>query len=241
MPHVTTARVRWRHALATALATVGLTAGGAVVAVQAAPEPSPADRSQVADERRGNPDAYKFFRFGRKVVHWNRCGAIGYKVYRKGIPRKGISDAREAMRRINRASGLKFRYRGTTRAKPKEDGAGYPARTALVIGWVPAKGVGGSAAGLGGWQANRRADITSGFVKLNRSVRLEPGFGSGSTSEYVGTMGQLIMHEAAHAVGLQHVKDKRQIMYPQMRSRPATWGAGDFNGLRKLGRLRTCR
>jgi len=231
---------RRRHALATAVASVGLVTGVGLVPVQASPQPSTVAHSQAVEQRRGNPDAYNFFRHNGKIVHWNRCGAIGFRVYAKGAPRKGIANAREAMQRINRASGLKFRYRGISRVKPNRTGSGYADGTGLVIGWLPKKQFGGGA-GLGGWQANYKGRITSGFVMINRAIKLRPGFGPGPVNGNQGTTGQILMHEAGHSVGLQHVKDKRQIMYPQMRRRPATWGAGDYNGLRKLGRIRSCR
>jgi len=238
--HACSSHRRWCHALATALAAVGLAAGVGLVPVQASPEPAQSAPAQALEQRRGNPDAYNFFRFNKRIVHWNRCGAIGYRVYAKDAPKKGLRDAQEVMRRVNFATGLKFAYRGKSRVKPNQTGANYPAGTGLVIGWLPGRSFGGSA-GYGGWQANGRGRITSGFVKINRSIKLAPGFGPGPKYGRQGTTGQILMHEAAHSVGLQHVKDKRQIMYPTMQRRRATWGAGDFNGLRKLGRIRACR
>jgi len=219
-----TAPRRWRHLLATALATVGLAAGAGLVPVQATQAPQQPSESalfQSEEKRRGNPDAYNFFRFNKRIVHWNRCGAIGYRVFVKGAPDKGLRDAQEAMRRVNVATGLKFRYRGTSRVKPNQTGANYAAGTDLVVGWLPKQRFNGNV-GLGGWQANGRGRITSGFVMINRSYKLRRGFGPGPVSGYQGTTGQILMHEAAHSVGLQHVKDKAQIMYPTMRRRPAT-------------------
>lgn len=245
MSHIPSAHLRrWRHAVATVLATTGLAIGVGLVPVHASPQPlaqaSTSALSPSLEQRRGNPDAYSFFRHNGRIVHWNRCAAIGFRVYAKGAPRKGVADAREALRRINRAGGLKFRYRGKSRVKPNTSGTGYADGTDLVIGWMPRKRLGGSA-GLGGWQSTGKGRITSGFVMINRSIKLRPGFGPGPASGFAGTTGQILMHEAGHSVGLQHVKDRAQIMYPTMRRRPATWGAGDFNGLRKLGRIRACR
>lgn len=241
---------RWRYALATTLATTGLAAGVVLVPVQASPPTTGQSAAQASQQsagaveaRRGNPKAFKFYQLNGKTVHWNRCRAIGYRVYLKGAPAKAKRDAQEAMRRVNKASGLKFRYRGISRTQPHRKGTGYARDTSLVIGWLPKERFNGNA-GLGGWWANGDGGITSGFVMINRAVKLRPGFGVGQTSGTspynVGTTGQILMHEAGHAVGLDHVKDKAQILYPQMRSRPATWGAGDYNGLKKLGRIRSC-
>ena len=44
---------------------------------------------------------------------------------------------------------------------------------------------------------------------------------------------------SGHAVGLDHVRDKRQLMYPRLQAdRPDTLGAGDRRGLRKMGKQR---
>jgi len=48
------------------------------------------------------------------------------------------------------------------------------------------------------------------------------------------------MHELAHTVGLAHVRAKAQIMFPKATRKPATWGAGDWHGLRKQGRRAGC-
>ena len=45
----------------------------------------------------------------------------------------------------------------------------------------------------------------------------------------------MILHELGHLVGLGHVKDKRQNMYPVISARNVHYASGDLAGLRLLG------
>ena len=50
-----------------------------------------------------------------------------------------------------------------------------------------------------------------------------------------------MLHELGHAMGLNHVTDPRQLMYPVIMSRSrAAYGPGDLAGLRRLGRTQGC-
>ena len=81
--------------------------------------------------------------------------------------------------------------------------------------------------------APRRPACTSsrGLVVIDRTDGLRTGFGG-------GTYGTAIAHELGHAVGLDHVTDKRYasaLMYPVMSSRTnGGFTAADRAGLRKL-------
>jgi hypothetical protein len=47
---------------------------------------------------------------------------------------------------------------------------------------------------------------------------------------------QVIKHELGHLVGLAHVNDARQIMYPRASTQVVEYGIGDLTGLAALGR-----
>ncbi|MEV4281047.1 matrixin family metalloprotease [Actinoplanes xinjiangensis] len=192
------------------------------------------------------------------IARWNPCGgAIDYRVNLDRAPKGSLAEVKTTFSRITAATGLTFRYAGTTdvipQAKPGYRGT-YPAGTEIVIAWatpgrhstwLPA---GSRVLGMGGgsWQTAYAASgadalmMLSGAVVLNAtSVKsLDRGFGASSH----GTTGAVLMHEIGHAIGLAHPEqnDRNQIMYPTITSKKAVWGAGDLTGLRKLGKASGC-
>jgi hypothetical protein len=217
----------------------------------------PVSVAAAAQTARGNPGAFSFIsrsRAGDPIARWDPCHRIGYRVNARLGGRGALADAREAVSRIARRTGLRFVYRGATRVVPGgRHGNAYPAGTRLVVAWAkPSRSrylAGGGVAGMGGprWTTawNRRgrqtAMITRGFAVLNANLSLAGGFGPGPRSGWQGTRGQLLMHEIGHAVGLGHAgRDVWQIMHPQMTRKPAVWGAGDLRGLAKLGARGGC-
>jgi hypothetical protein len=204
-----------------------------------------AEQLAPTEWRRGNPDAYRFAktRSGR-VVHWAHCRRINFRVNYDHAPNRSRWHVKEAVRRLKRATGLRYRYKGPTDVRPTPLGANYPRSTKLVVGWArPATSIlKPGSAGVGGPAYNGRTGaIARGFVLINYKVRMAPGFGKGPRQGVQGTRGQVLMHELAHTVGLSHVRAEAQIMYRTATRKRATWGAGDWNGLRKQGRRAGCR
>jgi hypothetical protein len=227
------ARRRWFAGVAAALA-IGLTVTGS----PGLAAPHTASTVVTTADGRGNPKAYNFIaKINGEPVHWSPCAKPGWRINLRRAPKRAIPQAKEAMQRVKRATGLRFQYEGRSRVNPKQMDK-YPRGTSLVIGW----GKTGGSAGIGGprWLSNGR--IIDGYVVLNPRVsrKLAPGFGRGPREGYQGTLGQLMMHEFGHAVGLEHVRDRKQIMYSTMTRKRATWGAGDQNGLRKVGKAAGC-
>ena len=54
-------------------------------------------------------------------------------------------------------------------------------------------------------------------------------------------MGALLRHEIGHMVGLGHIGDPAQIMYPQLLPGMELYGPGDIEGLWWLGAAQGCR
>lgn len=79
------------------------------------------------------------------------------------------------------------------------------------------------------------ASLVSGQVVVDATNRLSPGFGPGTTD------GEVLLHELAHAVGLGHVLDPTQVMYPQTTNSESVFGAGDRAGLAAVGAPAGCR
>lgn len=202
----------------------------------------------------GNPRSYKLF---VPAGRWNPCQVIGYRVNLAGAPAKALDDVKIAIANVARTTGLKYLYRGTTRVIPGASSAflsPYPKDTQLVIAWVrpgTSKHLPSSSdyVGYGGWLSVGRATkvgggsyypITQGFVVLDRNRAMPTGFGLGDANGLQGTWGQLVMHELGHTVGLTHVSDKTQLMYPYLQYRAAAWGLGDLGGLYNLGTRLGC-
>ncbi|WP_460866596.1 hypothetical protein [Nocardioides pakistanensis] len=191
--------------------------------------------------------------YGSIGFRFNPCEAIAYRVNLQGAPRGALKDVHEAVRRVSEATGMRFVFKGGTRYKGWTRHPGRaPKDAGLTFAWAPRRAsdyIGGSV-GLGG-QTKTRAGaqdaagrdvylIEQAAVLIASDVRFTPGFGSGPQYGLQGTLGQLLMHETAHAVGLDHVNDRTQIMSPVMSRKPARWGAGDLVALRKVGLAAGC-
>jgi hypothetical protein len=198
-----------------------------------------------------------------KVVRWTPCtrdksGAvhthvIHYKVNAAGRTSR-VRLVKRAIGRLSAATGLTFHYDGRTRYIPHFDAtrhfaAAQQERVAdvpFVVAWAY-KGTGSNAsnlltaaeAGVGTitWKSSNASQlrILDAGVVMKRGVQLKSGFQAG------GSVGTLLLHELGHAVGLQHVADTRQIMFPTLGSySPGGYAAGDRTGLSKVGRPAGC-
>ena len=112
----------------------------------------------------------------------------------------------------------------------------------VAVAWATPRqvpGLAGSVVGLGGYAgvggSPHWTRITQGYVVLDSTSTRAPGF-AGRRS----TRGMTLLHELGHAVGLDHVRDPRQVMYPVMLPRPAQYASGDLLGLKAVGASRGC-
>ena len=210
----------------------------------------------------GNSNAYTFLSSNTAstpIARWNPCQVIGYRVNLANSTAGALTDVKDAIARVSSASGLRFVYRGTTKILPGRGNDTYPANTGLIIAWAtPGQSTilpktnnkYQTVAGMGGayWSSARDTKgkpasmINEGFVVLNGTVKLAGGFGSGPKYGWQGTRGQALMHELGHVAGLDHpsINDKVQIMYSVLTRKSAVWGAGDKNGLRRVGAPAGC-
>ena len=182
-----------------------------------------------------------------RPARWDPCTPIHYVVQTQWMPAGGRADLATALGRLSKASGLTFVDDGDTDELPAQDRAAYqPARygkrwAPLLVGWVPPQqtdlGLGDGVAGVTVAVAipgPKGGSIVTGQVALDADHRLPPGFGPGATE------GEVFLHELAHAVGLGHVLDATQVMYPQTTNSESQYGAGDRAGLAALGRPAGC-
>ncbi|HUR17375.1 MAG TPA: matrixin family metalloprotease [Acidimicrobiales bacterium] len=209
-----------------------------VPAPAAAPAPVPAAASAAIAPGGGDGGAFGFlFPNGANPGRWNPCVAVHYSVNASKAPAGGEADLQEAIRRLGGATGINFVYDGPTAAVPNNGDSS----AATVIAWAaPGESnmLTGSAAGIGGAsgiQTGGYIRLTKGFVVIDSTRAVAPGFGGGVTQ------GALLMHELGHMVGLNHSADQAQIMYPTVTERtPSDWGAGDRNGLTQVGATKGC-
>src|SRR3954468_7039665 len=200
-----------------------------------------------------------------KVARWSPCTVINgvrrthvirYKVRTAGVSSR-VTLVKNAMARVANATGLHFHYAGTTSYIPQGKLSGSSllldaarqrnaTRSQLVIAWAyGGTGAGrsnlltGDEAGVGSisWASSTASQLRIGdaAVVMRRGVHLKPGFTSG------GSVGTLLLHELGHAMGLQHVSYRREVMYPVVGSvSPAGYTVGDRTGLYKIGAARGC-
>ncbi|NYD99855.1 hypothetical protein BJY21_001040 [Kineosphaera limosa] len=158
-----------------------------------------------------------------------------------------IADVAGAVEQLALATGLKFTRVEHEQPIPQQPGSGAAALqpflggAELVIGFadnsasatstlLPAKV--GRSSGWGSYvDTNGDGFIDQGYVVLDARHRLDGGYKSSRN----GTWQQIIMHEVAHASGLSHPDDAKQLMHPQINPALTTWGAGDLNGLQRIG------
>lgn len=182
------------------------------------------------------PDGYRTMGSAR----WDPCQDIDYRINPQRMWPGGASDVRDALKAVSQASGLKFTYRGRSSFIPYRNHGllgSFPGNADLVIAWstpTQVPGLGGSTVGIGGSMigsmSTSQAERYDGGVVLDGVQRL--GRTQAQTHRYRML---LLLHELGHAIGLDHVNDRHQVMYPQILNIPARYAAGDLRGLAKLG------
>jgi hypothetical protein len=177
-------------------------------------------------------------------ARWDPCVAISYRVNPAQMPAGAMGDVKEAVRRVSEASGLRFVYAGATSYTPYRKGSEALATGDLTIAWATPRTVprlAGNTIGLGGYGPglDRGAweQILDGYVVLDSTAKVPGRFAGGG---HRSTRGSLLLHELGHAIGLDHVDDKRQVMYPLILPQAAQYASGDLRGLAAVGASQGC-
>lgn len=211
----------------------------------------------AADYRRlrGKADQYRFITEGpnqagaQVPARWNPCQPIAYRINPGQMQSADVAEVREAIARLGQASGLSFTYLGLTDYvwTSQENPSAVPSDATLTFSFALAgKGDGRSdllgsprVVGVGGpvWQTTQGGQrIVAAHVVINSEVVLTLPRGRGPGSRL-----NAYLHELGHAVGLDHVTSRAQLMYPTLQSNlPPVFGAGDVAGLRQVGAAAGC-
>lgn len=174
----------------------------------------------------------------RGPVTWDRCQDVRYVVNPDGAPAGHLEIVAAAVADLERASGLRFRYDGTTDDRTFEDRAGPFGSTApVLVAWATPEEVpelAGEVAGVGGAEARAvtpdRLVYVTGMVVLDRDAFAAMGERPGGT----GLQRAVVEHELGHVLGLGHVDDPAQLMYAETTGQRHL-AAGDRDGLAELG------
>jgi hypothetical protein len=178
-------------------------------------------------------------------VTWSPCRPIHYVVRAANAPKGGAEILTAAVAEVAKATGLDFVADGPTSEAPSEDRQPYQPDVygnrwaPVLVAWatkdeVPDFGVdvAGEAGPLVVGLAGGDLVDVSGRVYLDAdSFRLLVKSRQGRAVAQA-----IVMHELGHLVGLAHVNDKKQLMFPRAQVAQVTFGAGDLAGLRALGR-----
>jgi len=191
--------------------------------------------------------SYRFAITGpeQSFVAYDPCRPIHYVVRPDGAPDGTGPLLAEAIARTSAATGLVFIADGDTQETPRAQRPPYQPGVygdrwaPVLIAWVsPAENpdLAGDVAGQAGSAAVGLAGgplvLVTGQVELDARQMADILAQSGG-EELVRA---IIQHELAHLVGLDHVDDRSQLMYPQADPGVADLAAGDRTGLSILGR-----
>jgi len=178
-------------------------------------------------------------------VAYDPCRQIHYVTRPDGAPADGQQMITDAVARVSLATGLQFVDDGTTTEPPSSRRDSYqPDR--YGDRWAPV---------LFSWSTTEENAELAGYVAgVAGSAVLEPESGPAVfvTGQVILDAPQLaevtarpdgpaiarsiVLHEVAHLVGLGHVEDTTQVMFPEAQVGVTELGSGDLTGLAALGR-----
>ena len=196
--------------------------------------------------------AYGFLSTDRngRAMRFDACRPQRYVINPAGAPAGAVEEVHEGFRRLGAITGIRFQSAGTTTEthlpvggsqrrrsyQPERYGTGQWAP--ILVSWTTEAQeplLRGMTLGYGGatsyWLSSTDQAYVTGEVVFDRDLRvLAPGYGPGLTR------GNLVLHELAHVLGLDHVADRRQVMNPSLNAQtPDGFGPGDRAGLAHVG------
>jgi hypothetical protein len=251
-------RRRWTGAVVlAAVLALGVTAvqlgvlpAGAPVAGADPQQPTPG--GEEADEPLGTPIAapgtgtYEFMAVqadGTTPVAYDPCRPVHYVVRPDNAPVGGEQLISDSVARISQVTGLQFVYDGLTDEAPTDQREPFqPDRygdrwAPVLISWDTVAEQADFATEVAGLGGSLSASVGDGpAVYVTGAVALD----AAQFGEIVARPGgaqdarAIVLHELAHVLGLAHVSDPTQLMYPEQ-STVHDFADGDLTGLARLG------
>lgn len=235
--------------------TLGLSASSVPVA-GTRPSNAPAPGNEEAAAPLGTPPAspapaaggYRFAATqadGTAPVAWSPCRPIHYVVRSANQPRGGDRAIADAVAAVSAATGLQFVSDGETSEGPSEQRSPYqPDRygdrwAPVLIAWATPDEVPDFGIDIAGEAGPVRVGTPDGDpAYVSGVVYLDPAKYRRAVSEVGRAVADtVILHELGHLVGLAHVNDPAQVMWPRGNGTGiTTFQAGDRAGLAALGR-----
>lgn len=177
-------------------------------------------------------------------VTFSPCRPLHYVVRPDNAPPGGDELIAAAVEAASRATGLRFVYDGATSEPLLPEREPYqPARygqrwAPVLIGWgtpdeVPDFGVDivGEASSQQMTRPNGARVYVTGAIYLD-AVKARQILNRRNGAHIMQT---IVEHELGHLVGLAHVNDRSQVMYPRTSRNVFGYQAGDLTGLAALG------
>ncbi|MET1020647.1 MAG: matrixin family metalloprotease [Arthrobacter sp.] len=177
-------------------------------------------------------------------VGYSPCRPLHYVVNAALAPAGAARLVQDAITTISRATGIKFVYDGATAEAPSQSRTPfqpsvYGERWApLLIAWTtPAEApqLKGPVIGTGGSTHFSFGDGPKSFVTGSLELDAPQIAEDLNRPDGAAYATAVILHELGHVMGLEHVNDPMQLMYPEIGA-PDGLAAGDLNGLYELGK-----
>jgi hypothetical protein len=181
---------------------------------------------------------------GKTPVAYDPCRPIHYVVRPDNAPVGGLQLITDAIARVSQLTGLQFRYDGTTEEPPTKNRALYqPDRygkrwAPVLISWDTTAEDPNLAADVAGEAGSARLALTgTPTVYVTGGVALDAAQFTQILNRPGGTAHAraVVLHELGHLVGLAHVTDPTQLMFPEASPGVLDYAVGDLTGLSQLG------